>query len=297
MRPNLSEEQVTGATTRRPRAFIEAGPGAGKTTVAAVRFGVLRFCRPTSAVRGVVALSFTQAATHELHTRIVDRWGPRALDGTSRASTIDAELVKVLCHLLRTGQLRWPGAHTDLDPIDSWNAHPKYKWLPKPQWGCYVPGLAGRDIVPQRVVGPQQGFTKTDLLTELSAGECTHDDIRRVIATALNDPQLRVRVASHRRETVSHLIIDEVFDADELDLDLIRLHCEANIPVTVIGDRWQALYEFRNARPELVRKPSTTSGSSHSLCWNPTASSHPKPSNLRPHYAAAASSQSQRSHR
>ena len=48
------------------------------------------------------------------------------------------------------------------------------------------------------------------------------------------------------------VIIDEVFDGNSLDLEIIRIAAEAGIPTTVIGDPWQALYEFRGAQPELV---------------------------------------------
>jgi DNA helicase-2/ATP-dependent DNA helicase PcrA len=48
------------------------------------------------------------------------------------------------------------------------------------------------------------------------------------------------------------VIVDEVFDANALDLQIVELACGANIPVTLVGDPWQALYGFRGARPELV---------------------------------------------
>lgn len=254
MRPSLSDEQVVAATTRYRRAFVEAGPGAGKTTVAAERFGVVRFSRATGADRGVVALSFTHAASQELRRRVVDRWSPRVLDGTSRVGTIDAELVRIVCYLLRTGNIRWPGGHILLDPLDTWRGHPKYKWQRNQRWGCYMPGLDGREVAPVKVRDVAWGFGKTDLALELAAGLCTHDDIRGLLAIALRDPDLRQVIAHHRQATVAHLIVDEVFDADALDLDLVRLHCDADIPVTVIGDRWQALYEFRNAQPKKVRE-------------------------------------------
>ncbi|MCA1702177.1 MAG: hypothetical protein LC808_02465 [Actinobacteria bacterium] len=43
-----------------------------------------------------------------------------------------------------------------------------------------------------------------------------------------------------------------MFDANELDLDLVLMACDAGIAVTLIGDPWQALYGFRGATPELV---------------------------------------------
>ena len=39
----LTDEQIAASTSRKRRLFIEATPGSGKTTVAAERYGVLRF--------------------------------------------------------------------------------------------------------------------------------------------------------------------------------------------------------------------------------------------------------------
>ena len=39
----LTEQQRLAIGTRTARLFIEAGPGTGKTTVSAIRFGVHRF--------------------------------------------------------------------------------------------------------------------------------------------------------------------------------------------------------------------------------------------------------------
>lgn len=58
---------------------------------------------------------------------------------------------------------------------------------------------------------------------------------------------------------VAHLIVDEVFDADEGDLALIELYRRAGAQVTVIGDPWQALYEWRKSVPDTVRSALITS--------------------------------------
>lgn len=42
----LTREQRLASGTRGTRVFIEAGPGTGKTTVSALRFGVERFLPP-----------------------------------------------------------------------------------------------------------------------------------------------------------------------------------------------------------------------------------------------------------
>lgn len=259
-RPDLTADQLRAVGTRLQKVFIEAGPGAGKTTVAAERFGVVRYCRTPRGTRGVVAASFTISASNELRQRILSRWGPSALDGNSRVRTIDAELLAILTFLLRTGRVTWPGGRTDVTPRDSWAGHPRRTYRPK-QWRGYVPQLVGAEVRSVRgALWSRTGFNKGDLDVLLKEGHCLHEEVREVVATALRDPELRAAVVEHRRQTVSHFIVDEIFDADLLDVELIAIHCEANVPVTLVGDRWQALYEFRNAQPAQVQQALTSLG-------------------------------------
>ena len=65
---------------------------------------------------------------------------------------------------------------------------------------------------------------------------------------------MRPAVVEYIRTSMKALIVDEVFDGDWLDLAIVHLAAAAGIPSTLIGDPWQALYEFRGARPELVSK-------------------------------------------
>ena len=251
MGPRLSEDQLHAATSPARRLFIEAGPGAGKTTVTAERFGLARYTRQRSPSAGVVGLSFTIAATSELRRRIATRWGPRALGHPSRVLTIDAELVDVLCRLLRQGLIAWPGDHVQLDPLDSLGRHPALKWNPQ-GYNTFVTTLVGREVAAVAAPGGRYRITKGDLLGLLTQGLCTHDDVRNVLRGAMADPDVRTAIVAHCHRTVAHLLVDEVFDADDVDLELIRLHCEADVPVTVVGDRWQALYEWRDAQPNVV---------------------------------------------
>lgn len=70
----LTEEQKRAATNTANRAYIEAAPGSGKTTVAAERFGVIRYDSAANGA-GIVALSFARSARRELHRRVQRRWG------------------------------------------------------------------------------------------------------------------------------------------------------------------------------------------------------------------------------
>jgi DNA helicase II / ATP-dependent DNA helicase PcrA len=69
---------------------------------------------------------------------------------------------------------------------------------------------------------------------------------------AIHGSRSAARTLPDLRATTGVLIVDEVFDANSLDVDLIVLAGQTDIHTTLIGDPWQALYEFRGAQPERV---------------------------------------------
>lgn len=251
----LTEEQKHAVGAGDDRLFIEAPPGAGKTTVAAERYGVLRFNRTHGAPGPIAAVSFTRSATGELHRRVRRRWGSNALSWPHRVTTIDSLVCNIIEHLLRQGVTRWPGGHTSLEVLDDWRGHRGYRWLTADSYrrvatidkdGCVT--SAGR-----RVVNPRTGVgSRADFHRHLEAGRCTHEEVRDVLAAILRNAARRQSVSEFLSVAAVHLVVDEVFDANGLDLTLVDLACEANIPVTLVGDPWQALYGFRGARPDLV---------------------------------------------
>ncbi|WP_431946583.1 UvrD-helicase domain-containing protein [Micromonospora marina] len=247
----LTGEQLRAAAAVEPGVFIEAAPGSGKTTVAAERFGYLRY-RDPGEPRATVALSFTRAATAELRRRVVRTWGVDPLRGPHRVVTIDTFLQELLTFLLRAGHLHWPGGHTDLTVKDTWDntyAHNFTRYQP-------VLAVSGRDIVVSAVFNrkPQNHIDNEPFTKAISGGICTHDDVRKVLTAVFADDQLQPILGKRLRATVAHLIVDEVFDANRLDVLLIALAAAHQIEVTVIGDPWQALYQFRGAEPELVHQ-------------------------------------------
>jgi DNA helicase-2/ATP-dependent DNA helicase PcrA len=70
----------------------------------------------------------------------------------------------------------------------------------------------------------------------------------------MNRVEVQDRLITRLRETVRTLIVDEVYDANSLDLTLIHAVAASGADVTIIGDPWQALYGFRGARPDMVPK-------------------------------------------
>ncbi|GAB3837326.1 UvrD-helicase domain-containing protein [Kribbella italica] len=231
----LTEEQHRALGARSPRLYIEAGPGTGKTTVSAQRFGVHRFDpEARSDVRAVVAVSFTRAATLTLARRVQRFWGREALSWPHQIVTLDAIMSDLLRDLLRAGVLRWPNGHVDLRVEDSWSAFGATLW----NRTAYELTVQNGEVV---VVS---GFTDSGRVTVpttisiplLNDGICTHDDIRSVLEQAIDDPGIADFVRARLAARMRALIVDEVFDANDLDIAIIEFAVEAGVAVTLVGD-------------------------------------------------------------
>jgi DNA helicase-2/ATP-dependent DNA helicase PcrA len=231
-----------------------AAPGSGKTTVAAERFGVMRYLGPRDG-RAVLALSFARSARSELAERIRRRWGSSALRWPHEVATLDALHHRLVSHLLRTGDIRWPGGHRELVALDTWRGQSGAHYL-VPQFRYRrVAALNGRVVttgsmpIARGVYGYGQRRPHEEML---AAGYCTHEEVRQILEAALSQAGLRAVLGDYLRTTVKAVIVDEVFDGNQLDLRIVNLIARAGTPTTIIGDPWQALYEFRGAEPELV---------------------------------------------
>src|SRR5690606_20146948 len=88
----------------------------------------------------------------------------------------------------------------------------------------------------------------------LSAGVVSHDDVRNILLSAMVVDELREFASSWLTESFRSLVIDEVYDAAILDLNVAFLAAEAGLDVTLIGDPWQALYKWRGATPDEVQR-------------------------------------------
>ena len=254
----LTDEQRLAAATSKENLFIEAGPGTGKTTVSAQRFGVQRFAAQyRHDPRAVVAVSFTRAATYNLRRRVQRLWGPAALTWPHRIVTLDTIICDLLNDLLRERLVVWPGAdklwpdgNVVLDVRDSWAACGGTVSTRS----IYELYLSGRKLRLREAFAPNYAsrVPAAAIVPHMRQGTCTHQDVRDILALALRDPTSAARVRQRLGETVRALIVDEVFDANDLDITIIESAIAAGVAVTLVGDPWQALYLFRGARPEVV---------------------------------------------
>lgn len=255
---NLTGEQRLAAATSQLRLFIEASPGTGKTTVSAQRFGVQRF---TTAHRhdrrAVVAVSFTRAATQNLRQRVQRLWGPAAVAWPHRIVTLDTIMIDLLQDLMRHGLVSWPNAATlwpdgnvALDVRDSWASIS----IPVRSKAFYQLDLDNDRVVVRQAVAHDWAarFPLENVKPLLEQGVCTHEDARTILTLALRNPASTERVRQRIGETMRALIVDEVFDANDLDITVIEMAAATGIAVTLVGDPWQALYMFRGARPQAI---------------------------------------------
>ena len=92
------------------------------------------------------------------------------------------------------------------------------------------------------------GVEKRPLYAQRRAQRARRSD-RTAAATLSTPPQSAECLAG----SMAHLIVDEAFDMNPLDIAVVRSAIHAGVPTTIVGDQWQSLYEFRGSSPKEVR--------------------------------------------
>lgn len=249
----LTEAQVLAAAAPERLVNIISAPGSGKTTIAAERFGYLRY--QTGDLRGVLGLTFNRAAATELRERINRRWGAGCIRTAHRVITFDHLHVEILTHLLREGQLTWPGGITTLEVRDDYRGLAGFRFLKDGDYKRFASLDNNRFVVSgsQKLGNTCMGIgSKRDHQAALNSGIVSHEDVRSILRTAMHMKEIRQVSADWLSANYRAAIIDEAYDADDLDLYAAYLAAEAGLSLTLIGDPWQTLYKWRGAKPEVV---------------------------------------------
>ena len=251
----LTDAQVLAAAAPDRLVNVISAPGSGKTTIAAERYGYQRY--QAGDLRGVLGLTFNRAAAAELRRRIDLRWGTNCIRPAHRVVTFDHLHVDLLTHFLSEGKVTWPNAATSLDVRDDYRGVKGFRFLPTGSYVRFATLNANRAVVSEsrRVAKPEAGIGGVaDHRAVLRAGMASHDDVRSILRAAMQVDELQRVAADWLSVNYRATIIDEVYDADDLDLYVAYLAAEAGLSVTLIGDPWQALYKWRGAKPEVVEK-------------------------------------------
>ena len=259
--PTMTPDQLRAATSNRHLCYVKAGPGSGKTFLAAEAFGYLRYVRHRDNPGGVVGVTFARSARRELETRIRLRWGRQSLDWPNSICTFDELHRRLVRYLVHHGLLDWPGGEFPERPEDSWATHPDATSRPGSRWRCRLTlddhGRIAFGRTKDRRVVPNPAFVDRDKFkAALQAGQCTHTEVRHVLSAALDEqkhPLYNRAIRDCLRGSVAHLIVDEAFDMNPLDCTVLERAIEAGVSMTIVGDPWQSLYEFRGSSPRIVR--------------------------------------------
>lgn len=249
----LTDAQVLAAAAPDRLVNIISAPGSGKTTIAAERYGYLRY--QASDLRGVLGLTFNRAAATELRERINRRWGANCIRPAHRVITFDHLHVDILNHLVSEGKLMWPKELTNLDVRDDYRGLTGFRFLKDSGYMRFAGLDNNRRIASysQKVTKPCWGIGRIEHHeTILENGIVSHEDVRSILQATMELEDLQQFVANWLSENYRALLIDEVYDANALDLNIVRLASASNLSVTLIGDPWQALYKWRGATPHLV---------------------------------------------
>lgn len=251
----LSDRQVVAVTSDQAYTNIVSAPGSGKTTVAAERFGYVASHRSADK-RGVLGLSFNRAAVAELGGRIAARWGLAATQLPNVVTTFDELHVRIMHHLINRKVLNWPGGHSAVTVLDEYRGRHGFRFLQAKNWKRIASCDARGQVISQsrQLAAPEYGIGNANHhRAALEEGFASHEDVRTILrqATAL-DGVIDV-IQGWLSSNFRHIIIDEIYDADELDLWMAGAAGAVGTHLTIVGDPWQALYEWRGATPEKVQ--------------------------------------------
>jgi DNA helicase-2/ATP-dependent DNA helicase PcrA len=264
----MTPPQLRAATSDDRLSFVKAGPGSGKTFTAAEAFGYLRHVRYRADPRGICGVTFARSARKELTTRVRQRWGNRLVQWPNLVCTFDEIHRRIVRYLVHRELINWPGGGTVPDvPEDSWTTQPGVMSRPGRTRARFRVGLDDDGVLTVLKTkdfdrAPAPAFVEGDKLeAALTTGTCTHTDVRNLLSDAVDEaryPTFNEGIRDCLRGSFCHLVIDEAFDMNSLDIAVVERAIEAGLSVTLVGDPWQSLYEFRGSTPKLVSRMITT---------------------------------------
>jgi DNA helicase-2/ATP-dependent DNA helicase PcrA len=167
---------------------------------------------------------------------------------------------RLVRYLIAERLIEWPGGVAPTRIDDSWNQHEDSTNRLKHKDRCSLllddEGVVSIGATRSNITAPSPCFTDPQkYLAALSEGICTHAEIRGVLSAALDDvryPTFNQAMRSCLAAGTCHILIDEAFDMNPLDARIVERAIEAGITVTMVGDPWQTLYEFRGSTPKVV---------------------------------------------
>jgi hypothetical protein len=276
----LSDEQRAAlwklsGDPRRGLSVVSARPGTGKTTtVAEYCIDVSdRWSKHHANWQGIAVLSYTNVARVELERKVASSGRGRSLLAAQNfIGTIDSFVNRFLFLPHGAMEMGFSGGRPKLvgEPYGAWRVSDAVKeGLPAGSssptfFDCYSFGAKGLPIVvdkaprqisfgrTQSAAAPTQGNMNNIIKMKRhvwSFGLATQSDSNYLaLATLVESPLLTQAIVSR----FPVMVIDEAQDMTEVQHELLTHLTNAGLDhVVLVGDEFQAIYEWNTARPEL----------------------------------------------
>lgn len=228
--------------------IVTAPPGTGKTYAVAYRIQEILSHKNLKPFQGVLALTFTNVAVNEI-SRTYENISGKSIRHPNYVMTIDSFLNQFL--FFPFGHSFY-GMHKKLKIIS-----PNSNYIDKRFIKIRKASLTLNDInydingkLPNKYVA--KGITET-YLTNMkkhvaNSGLVTQGDVNYICLQLLNN--------SHLLDCITcmfpHIIIDEAQDCSDIQMAIIdKLSTRIRESLVLLGDPFQAIYEFRNSKPDL----------------------------------------------
>ena len=233
-------------------AFINACPGAGKTRVMVERAAGIFEDMPPG--RGVAFLSFTKAAISELEERLRQRAVLPIPIYPSFLGTFDSFVWQFfVAPFGATGSESRPCLIPDIEqrPITPFNGAQPVPFYCFDRNTCVMDHDAAKraGFDPTKRKGyqiKQYETTATKLRTRLNGcGQLGFNDARQLALARLEDPEISGRLSRALSGRFLEVFVDEAQDCNPDDLRIIGWLRDSGLPVKVICDPYQSIYQFR----------------------------------------------------
>lgn len=261
----------------RGKVVLKACPGSGKTTTIAYKLHTLIESENNDRIRGIACLSFTNIAKEEIKDKYL-QFSNKSLSYPNLVSTIDSfvnNFITLPFYYLISGNFQRPVILDENYELDSFwikslwvYDRVKRKRVPKhnnkerkPLIYIYKPSSIVKDVNgkytfngnlpdPEKVdISVFNDYAKTIKNWQFENGILTNTDSTVLAFNILSKHGQISKALSHRFST---LIIDEAQDTSEIQhaiFDLLITNGLQNIEL--IGDPYQSLYTWRNAKPQV----------------------------------------------
>ncbi len=298
LKRELNPEQLAAAGLGEESTLrIIAGPGTGKTKTLVWRYLALTLGQDLPADR-VLALTFTERAASEMQERVRsiyqsqglrldNHWIStfhafcyRVVTGDNPALPVLNELGQLkLRQALQQEMLTIPDLGEQYPFLDFAEAERLFEdafWVIERLRDAYRPAEEIAALVGVVSAEAELSFRR-DLLAFTAAlyqrqrarlAEISRLDYPEMVYQAyhrLRDDQLLV---GNYRQLFRHILVDEFQDTSRSQLELLKLLSPGLARVTVVGDRKQSIYGWRNARPENFNDAALELGEAKLLTYN-----------------------------